>query len=242
MGEVAEPITEVTLSPAPSGTGWAPDTTRVPDGSRITPPVLKPGYRTGHDIRLSVSLDAGVPVHDIEIINHAAALERIDPSKATVEISSLDAIPNKDFVMKYKVVGEKPEMAVFAHATGPEQRYFMLMIQPKLEAELLNAPPRELVFLLDVSGSMSGEPMAKVKATMRHFLQRSTPKDTLQVITFAGQANSLFEKPVSVTEANIARRPLTSPKNFTAVAAQRCLRVLKQYSMPQLTRSGFASL
>ena len=95
--------------------------------------------------------------------------------------------------MKYKVVGEKPEMAVFAHATGPAQRYFMLMIQPKLEAELPNAPPRELVFLLDVSGSMSGEPMAKVKATMRHFLQRSTPKDTLQVITFAGQANNLLK-------------------------------------------------
>ena len=205
VGEVKERITKITLSPAPSGTGWAPDTNRVPDASRITPPVLKPGYRTGHDIRLSVSLDAGVPVQDIEIINHAAVLERIDTSKATVEISPLDAIPNKDFVMKYKVVGEKPEMAVFAHATGPEQRYFMLMIQPKLNAELAKVPPRELVFLLDVSGSMSGEPMAKVKATMRHFLQRSTPKDTLQVITFAGQANSLFEKSVPVTEANMAR-------------------------------------
>ena len=205
VGKVGEPITKVTLSPDPSGTGWSPDTNRVPDASRITPPVLKPGYRTGHDIRLSVSLDAGVPVQDIEIINHAAALERIDTSKAKVEISPLDAIPNKDFVLKYKVVGEKPEMAVFAHAIGPEQRYFMLMIQPKLDAELAKAPPRELVFLLDVSGSMSGEPMAKVKAAMRHFLQRSTPKDTLQVITFAGQANGLFEKSVPVTEANIAR-------------------------------------
>ena len=205
VGKVAEPIKEVTLNPAPSGTGWTPDTSRVPDGSRITPPVLKPGYRTGHDIRLSLALDAGVPVQDIEIINHAAVLEPIDTSKAKVELSSLDAIPNKDFVMKYKVVGEKPEMAVFAHAAGPEQRYFMLMIQPKLNAELAKAPPRELVFLLDVSGSMSGEPIAKVRAAMRHFLQRSTPQDTLQVITFAGQANSLFEKSVPVTEMNIAR-------------------------------------
>ena len=134
-------VEEATLDPDPSGTGWSPDTNRVPDASRITPPVLKPGYRTGHDIRLSVSLDAGVPVQDIEIVNHAAALERIDASKATVEISPTDAIPNKDFVMKYAVVGEKPEMAVFAHATGPEQRYFMLMIQPKLDAELSQSTP-----------------------------------------------------------------------------------------------------
>lgn len=204
VGEVEEPVRKVTLNPDPSGTGWSPDTDRVSDASRITPPVLKPGYRTGHDIRLAVSLDAGVPVQDIEIVNHAAALERIDTVKARVEISPMDAIPNKDFVMKYKVVGEKPEMAVFAHATGPEQRYFMLMLQPKLDASLLKASPRELVFLIDVSGSMSGEPMAKVRAAMRQFLHLSKPDDTLQVITFAGQASQLFEKSVPVTEGNIA--------------------------------------
>ena len=206
VGEVEEPlIEETTLDPDPSGTGWSPDTTRVPDASRITPPVLKPGYRTGHDISLSVSLDAGVPVQDIESVNHAAKLERIDASQATVEILPTDSIPNKDFVMKYAVVGEKPEMAVFAHATGPEQRYFMLMIQPKLDTELPETPPRELVFLVDTSGSMSGEPMAKVKAAMRHFFALSKPDDTFQVITFANWATQLFENPVSATEANVAR-------------------------------------
>ena len=205
VGGREAPVDEVTLNPDPSGTGWSPDTNRVPDASRITPPVLKPGYRTAHDIRLSVSLDAGVPIQDIESINHAAKLERIDASKARVEISPMDSIPNKDFVMKYKVVGEKPELAVFAHAAGPEQRYFMLMIQPKFDAALLKASPRELVFLIDTSGSMSGEPIAKVRAAMRHFLHLSKPDDTLQVITFANQAYKLFEKSVSVTKANIAR-------------------------------------
>ena len=205
VGEIEEPVRKVTRNPAPSGTGWSADTDRVRDASRITPPVLKPGYRTGHDIHLSVSLNAGVPVQNIEIVNHAATLERRDTSKARVKISSMDSIPNKDFVMKYKVVGEKPEMAIFAHATGPEQRYFMLMIQPKLDAELAKAPPRELVFLVDVSGSMYGEPMAKVRAAMRHFFQLSKPDDTVQVITFAAGARHLFEKSVPMTEANIAR-------------------------------------
>ena len=206
VGEVEERlIEEATLDPDPSGTGWFPDTTRVPDASRITPPVLKPGYRTGHDISLSVSLDAGVPIQDVKIVNHAATLARIGTSKATVEISPTDSIPNKDFAMTYAVVGEKPEMAVFAHAAGPEQRYFMLMIQPKLDTELPKAPPRELVFLIDTSGSMSNEPMAKVKAAMRHFFALSKPEDTFQVITFANRATKLFENSVSATEANIAR-------------------------------------
>ena len=147
VGEIETPKVEVPMEgPDPSGTGWSPDTTSVPDASRITPPVLKPGYRTGHDISLSVSLEAGVPVKDINVVNHKAMLKRIGTSGVVAEISSEDSIPNKDFVMKYAVVGEKPEMAVLAHSKGPDQGYFMLMIQPKLDAELAKAPPREVVF------------------------------------------------------------------------------------------------
>ena len=80
-------------------------------------------------------LDAGVPIQHIEIVNHATVVERVDTSKAAVAFSPTDAIPNKDFVMKYTVVGEKLEMAVFAHAPGTEHRDFMLMIQPKIDAE-----------------------------------------------------------------------------------------------------------
>ncbi len=206
VGEIETPKVEVPMEgPDPSGTGWSPDTTSVPDASRITPPVLKPGYRTGHDISLSVSLEAGVPVKDINVVNHKAMLKRIGTSGAVAEISSEDSIPNKDFVMKYAVVGEKPEMAVLAHSKGPDQGYFMLMIQPKLDAELAKAPPREVVFLVDVSGSMGGEPTEKVKEAMRHFFRLSKPDDTVQVITFAGSANRLFEKPVPATEENVSR-------------------------------------
>ena len=169
--------------------------------------MLKPGYRTGHDISLSVSLEAGVPVKDINIVNHKAMLDRIGASDAVAEISPEDSIPNKDFVMKYTVVGEKPEMAVLAHSKGPGQGYFMLMIQPKLDAELAKAPPREVVFLIDVSGSMGDEPTEKVKEAMRHFFRLSKPDDTVQVITFAGSANRLFEKPVPATQRKMSVAP-----------------------------------
>ena len=203
VGESEAPLDAPADGGDPSGTGVAPDTDRVPDASRITPPVLKPGYRTAHDISLSVSLDAGVPIQDIQIVNHKADVDRVDASGATAVLSPADSIPNKDFVMKYAVVGEKPGMAVLAHSKGPEQGYFMLMIQPKLDAELAEAPPREIVFLVDVSGSMRGEPTQKVKETMHHFLRLTKPKDTVQVITFSNRAAKLFEKPVPATQANI---------------------------------------
>ncbi len=203
VGELEVPLDAPLDGADPSGTGVAPDTNRVPDASRITPPVLKPGYRTAHDISLAVALDAGVPIQDIQIVNHTANVDRVDASGATAVLSPADSIPNKDFVMKYAVVGEKPEMAVLAHSDEPEQGYFMLMIQPKLDAELAEAPPREIVFLVDVSGSMRGEPTGKVKETMHHFLRRTKPNDTLQVITFSSHADKLFEKSVPATQANI---------------------------------------
>ena len=48
-----------------SGPGWSPDTDLVPDASRITPPVLGPGERSGHDIAVTLTLDAGLPLHHL---------------------------------------------------------------------------------------------------------------------------------------------------------------------------------
>jgi Ca-activated chloride channel family protein len=62
-----------------SGTGSVPDTDVVPDASRITPPVLKPGERSGHDIALSVKLDAGVPIKNVVSISHVVDIKNINP-------------------------------------------------------------------------------------------------------------------------------------------------------------------
>lgn len=189
-----------------------PDTTRVPDASRISPPVLKPGVRNGHDITLRVKLDAGVPVQDLAVANHRATIQRDGERRATVALDPADSLPNKDFVLRYDVTGKKPEMAVLAH-TGQHspdaQRlgagYFLLMIQPQEDERLTKSPPREIVFLVDVSGSMSGEPTAKVIGAMQNMLKLCRPIDTVQVITFASQSFKLFERPVPVTEQNIQR-------------------------------------
>jgi Ca-activated chloride channel family protein len=205
VGETRETAVNPAAGNKPSGTGWSADTDRVKDASRITPPVLKPGFRTGHDISLSVQLDAGVPVHDIQFPNHGVKMERIDQARAAAVLSDQDSIPNKDFTMKYTVVGAEPTMATLAHMRGAGDGYFMLMIQPRLDDSLPKAPPREIVFLIDVSGSMSGEPTEKVKQTMREFFKRSKKNDTIQVITFAGSASKLFDKPVTATADNVKR-------------------------------------
>ncbi len=201
VGEIDTPP----AGPAPTGTGWSPDTDRVPDASRITPPVLKPGQRTGHEIDLVLDLDAGLPIRDLQVVNHDADVRYVGTGQARIALSKADAIPNKDFVLRYRVAGQKPQMAVLAHAPRDGDGCFMLMIQPALEEEPIKTPPREVVFLIDVSGSMRGRPTEKVKETLRAFFDLARPNDTFQIVTFASRAESLFPAPVAATAANITR-------------------------------------
>ncbi len=186
-----------------------PDTARVPDASRISPPVLKPGSRNGHDIMLSVRLDAGVPLQDLEVSNHQVAIKQDAPRLAQITLAPEDTIPNKDFVLRYTVVGPRPEMALLTHtgrhsadATRLGEGYFMLMVQPQEDERLRQMPPREIVFLVDVSGSMRGDKTALVIRTMSEMLRQCREQDTVQVVTFANQSHKLFPDPVPVNETN----------------------------------------
>jgi Ca-activated chloride channel family protein len=187
----------------PKGSGWSPDTDRVPDASRITPPVLKPGFRTGHDVRLTVDLDAGVPFRDLKAVIHRVHVQRDGFSRARVELSRMDAIPNKDFILRYAVMGETPKAALITHAPEKGEGTFLLMIQPKLEKALKEAPPRDLCFLVDVSGSMRGAPLKKVKESMGLLLEKMRDTDRVQVVTFASASQKLFQDYVPATKENI---------------------------------------
>jgi len=178
---------------------------RVKESGGVNPPVIKPGFRSGHDISLAARLNAGVPIRDLEVANHKAEIERTGEAGAAVALSPGDTIPNKDFVLRYAVVGKKPEMAVLCHTHGPGSGTFMLMIQPKEDEKLKRRPPREISFLIDVSGSMSGHPTVKVREAMAGLLKQCRSKDTVQVITFAGSAHKFFPKAVPCTEANIEK-------------------------------------
>jgi Ca-activated chloride channel family protein len=180
------------------GTGWAPDTNTVPDASRITPPVLKPGRRSGHDISLTVKLDAGLSIEDLHSKSHDIELTDEDVGKATVSIMTQDTIPNKDFILEYRVAEEKPRAAFLTHYSQ-QGGYLMLMIQPSLESVTRNIEPKEIFFVVDCSGSMSGYPIQKVKEAMYHCIQGISPDDTFQIIRFSSNASGFSPKPVPAT-------------------------------------------
>ncbi len=83
--------------------------------------------------------------------------------------------------------------------------FFTLILQPPDRVTTADVTPKELVFVLDTSGSMSGFPIEKAKETMRLALDGLYPQDTFNLITFAGDTHILFPQPVPASKENLRK-------------------------------------
>jgi Ca-activated chloride channel homolog len=182
--------------------GWAEDTDRVPDASRITPNVAVPGTRAGHDINVEVKLDAGLPIDTLQSATHDVDIVRNGANGAIVRLRDKQSLPNKDFILKYDVAGRRIEDAVLTHADS-RGGFFTMILQPPERVGAAEITPKELVFVIDTSGSMSGFPIEKAKEAMKYALDGLNPQDTFNLITFSGDTQILFPQPVPATRENL---------------------------------------
>ncbi len=187
-----------------TGNGFSPDTDKVPDGSRITPRFAHPTTRSGHDITLDINIDAGVPIDTLNSKSHAVYIERAQPQQAQIKLKGGAAIPNQDFVLRYEVGGKGIQDALLTHRAN-SGGFFSLILQPPDRVTSEDVTPKELVFVLDTSGSMSGFPVEKARETMKLALDNLYPADTFNLITFAGDTRVLFPEPVPATSTNLRK-------------------------------------
>lgn len=165
---------------------------------------LAPNERSGHDISLALDIDAGVEIEDIECATHAISKDADSKSRLHVELSPLDNIPNKDFVLRYKVAGKTLKSALVTHE-DKRGGFFTLMLYPPDDLKQLKRAPMEMVFVLDCSGSMRGEPLAKAKDAIERALRKLDPDDTFQVIRFSQNASTFGPDPVPATRKNVRK-------------------------------------
>jgi Ca-activated chloride channel homolog len=190
----------------PPDRGTMADTNQVPDASQISPPVA--GVHTsdehaGHDISFSVTLKAGVPIGDVESTSHKILADRTGPDSFHVKLADDAVLPNKDFILKYKVAGVGIDDAVLEHSDS-NGGYFTLILQPPEQVSDEVAVPRQLIFVLDTSGSMWGFPLEMAKKTIASALDHLRKDETFNLITFSGATRVLFPEPVPATPENIA--------------------------------------
>lgn len=194
-----------------NATGFATVNDPVPDRERISPPVLNPETEgKTNPVTLSVTLDAGFRLGDVTSHHHPVALDLPDARTATL---SLDApggqLPaDKDFELTWTPEnGAGPTPALFmeevAGEDGAATPYLLMMLTPPTGAALPDAGPREVILVIDNSGSMSGPSMDQAKAGLLLALDRLDTDDTFNVIRFDHEWEQVFPSPVRADRENL---------------------------------------
>jgi Ca-activated chloride channel family protein len=168
---------------------------RVPDAGKVTPPVTPEGTRAGHDLAIRVDVDAGVPIGGVRAPLHAVDVERPSKTRARVRLRARAEIPNRDFVLRWTVSGDTVRSSVLTHRRAGEDGYATFVLVPPARVPAAAAAPKELVFVVDRSGSQSGLPLGKAKETLHWILDHMNPNDTFQVVSFSNTTELLFERP-----------------------------------------------
>ena len=168
--------------------------------SAYTPAGAQPNYV--FDINVSVA--AGMKIQAIESPSHTIkttmGAQNLD---ATVALDHGSATGNKDFVLRYRLAGKEiaPGLLLFP---GAKENFFLMMVQPPHRPSVDMIPPREYVFIVDVSGSMHGFPLDTTKALMRDLLGKLRPTDHFNVLLFSGGSSLFSEKSVPAEADKIA--------------------------------------
>jgi Ca-activated chloride channel family protein len=204
-GGYTEPGKRGEPSPSPAVDGDPGAASVVTDADKITPPITPEGTRAGHDIGVTVNLDAGFPIQQIASLSHDVDVTKTGLTRATVALHRGATIPNKDFILRYTVGGQQMQTGVIAHADAPGDGTFTLILQPPAAPPQSVISPKEMVFVLDQTGSQSGMPIAKAKETMAYAIEHMNPGDTFQLLGFTTDVNPCFPGPVAANAANVRK-------------------------------------
>jgi Ca-activated chloride channel family protein len=157
-----------------------------------------------YELDLSGTVSAGVPIHDLVSPSHAIETRESSPSEVSFSLTEIEREGgNRDFVLRYRLQGETFQSGLMLHE-GPEENFFLMMVQPPRRVASAEIPAREYVFVIDVSGSMHGFPLNTAKALVRGLVGRLRPTDSFNVLLFSGGSRLWSPESRPATRGNVA--------------------------------------
>jgi Ca-activated chloride channel family protein len=137
---------------------------------------------------LEVRVGAGLPIQRMACATHRTTLAYDGADSALLKLDPSETSGgNRDFVLKYQLAGGHIQSGLLLYQ-GKDENFFLLMVQPPRQVTAATLPPREYIFIMDVSGSMNGYPIETSKVLMRDLVSHLGPRDTFNFLAFEGAA------------------------------------------------------
>jgi Ca-activated chloride channel family protein len=126
-------------------------------------------------------------------------------NSAQVDLAEEDAFQgNRDFILRYRLAGEQITSGLLLYQ-GQDENFFLYMAQPPQRVVTDEIPPREYIFVVDVSGSMDGFPLNTSKQLLKDLIGKLRPTDLFNIVLFAGDAAILSPKSLTANQENVTR-------------------------------------
>ncbi len=174
----------------------------VQDGQRISPPLGIPHQDNhedeGHRVDLRLHADLGLPMARVASPTHPEAVTELEDQQLWLDMEGI--LADRDFVLDLTPDTNEPAISFLA-----QDGHFSLLLEPGAHPPAARVLPRELVFVVDTSGSMNGDPLDQARSAMRTAIQGLLPGDTFQVIRFSESSSSLADAPLEATPENIRK-------------------------------------
>lgn len=144
----------------------------------------------GSTVSFRADVDAGVPVLAVTSPSHQLRVEEGAPTKRTITLASTNELPNRDLVVRYKTASDATMVGLLAHRTDATG-YFTLVVQPKAHYKTGDITNREVMIVIDTSGSMSGHPMEQAQKLASALIDSLDREDTFNVMAFSGSTTAM---------------------------------------------------
>lgn len=157
------------------------------------------------NLSINVDVNAGMPIKNISSKLFPIMVDKQSSNHSVVSLQKSQNYPNKDFVLTYEL--ENPNalksgyLAYRDDTAKDKDGYATFMLLPPAKVTPANAAPKEMIFLIDCSGSQSGRPIEKAKETLHYIVNHMNPNDTFQILAFNEEVATLAERPIGANMA-----------------------------------------
>jgi Ca-activated chloride channel family protein len=200
-------LQDADLDIAVSSDGWGLSAVNVSaDTTDLIPPFRKVSITAKdkpNSISVNVSLDMGMTLKSVDSLFHPIVLSRKD-DKYHLKLADSTVSMDQDFVLQWQPdVGSEPKAALFNETVNGEN-YVMLMVLPPEQAALSKVLPKDIIYVVDTSGSMGGESIKQARQSLVFALAQLSPADRFNVIEFNSSARQFYPSAVAATPGNIS--------------------------------------
>jgi Ca-activated chloride channel family protein len=179
-----------------------PKNTEKPKANYAENPYLKEGEKPNYTFDIKTTIRAGIPIQNVASTSHKVDIKFGSKSEVVIKLNEKSFSGNKDYILQYRLKGDKIENGLILYE-GENENFFLMMMQPPKRLETEAIPKREYIFILDVSGSMRGYPLTLSKKLMGDLVGDLRETDIFNVMLFAGTSGTLWEKSKPANQANL---------------------------------------